>query len=111
MLLSFLKKNLKLIIIFMIIINITTEIYTKEINGLKYLFNQTSETESSKEKENENEKYKEIKNKENLTKILKTLFKKLENSQSKENIKFNPLPFLRFAEIKGLYSSYIHLNF
>jgi hypothetical protein len=41
---------------------------------------------------------------------LNILFKKISNSQSRSDVTFRSLP-PRFSEIKGLYSSYIHLNF
>jgi hypothetical protein len=42
--------------------------------------------------------------------ILNILFKKISKSQSQSDVKFRSFP-PRFSEIKGLYSSYIHLNF
>ena len=47
---------------------------------------------------------------EKITKILDSLFTKIMQSQSKKDVEFRQFP-PRFSEIKGLFSSYIHLNF
>ena len=96
---------LKHFITLLVITNLFFCLISKESEkqSLKYLYENNNN--------NNNKNFKDIKNKENLTKILNTLFKKIDQAQSKKDVKFNPLPLMRFSEIKGLYSSYIHLNF
>jgi len=81
-------------------------------NNLKFLEEDSSyigknNTEISFEKKNNDFKEKKI---QEITKIINSLFTKISKTQSQKDVSFRNFP-PKMAEIKGLYSSFIHLNF
>lgn len=105
-----LKKSLVLIAISILLLSSFSKANQVNSNTLQFLSEEQISNNQITYKPEQKMYNSNFSNSENLTKILNQLYTKISAAQSKSDKSFRKFP-PQSAEIKGLFSSYIHLNF